>query len=282
MEDNKVYFIYLTENKIDGKMYIGQHSCLYEEQFTDGYLGSGILLQRAINKYGKENFERIILEYADSPEELNELESKYVDEEIMNNNKFYNLKTGGKQNNVLSKETRIKIGNANRNPSDETRKKKSMARKGIPLSEEIKRKISESEKGEKSSWFGKHHTEETKEKIKKANTGRYHKEETKEKMKKSWDYSKHFTIETRKKMSDVHKERWKHYAFSDDAKRRMAEAHIGKSPSEETRRKISETLKTKMSGEGNGMFGKHHSEETRRKISEARRAFLKRKQEEIL
>lgn len=65
------FFIYKTVNMINGKFYIGQHRTKY---LKDGYLGSGNVLKRAIDKYGRENFKRIILEYCSSAEELDENE----------------------------------------------------------------------------------------------------------------------------------------------------------------------------------------------------------------
>jgi len=53
----KLYYIYLTTNLINNKKYIGKHF----GELEDGYLGSGLLLQRAIEKYGKENFSKQIL-----------------------------------------------------------------------------------------------------------------------------------------------------------------------------------------------------------------------------
>lgn len=47
---------------------------------------------------------------------------------------------------TFSEETREKIGNANRNPSAETRKKMSDAKKGKKLSLEHRRKMSEAAK----------------------------------------------------------------------------------------------------------------------------------------
>lgn len=309
--EEKVYFIYLTINNVNGKMYIGQHSCSYEEQFKDGYLGSGKILRHAIQKYGAENFERIILEYANSPDELNDLELKYANEEVMNDERFYNMKTGGMQNAVFSEEikkkisesrkgqklteetkrklsqsqlgrhhseeTKKKISDSHKNPSEETRRKIGEAHKGIKLSDEVKEKISNAQKGENSAWFGRHHDEETKRKISKKNKGRRLSEETRNRLKESWDYDKHVTDEFRRKMSESQKERWKEKGCSDETRQKLREASLGKHPTEETKQKISDTLKGKGAGEKNPMYGKKHSEETRKKISEARKAYCEKK-----
>ena len=63
-------FIYITTNLINGKKYIGQH----KGDGTDNYLGSGDRLIIAIKKYGKCNFKREILCFAESKEELDLLE----------------------------------------------------------------------------------------------------------------------------------------------------------------------------------------------------------------
>lgn len=52
-------------------------------------------------------------------------------------------------------------------------------------------------------------------------------------------------------------------AFSEDRRYRTSEAHKGKKLSEETKRKISEKLRGRISP----MFGKHHTEEAKRKMS---------------
>jgi hypothetical protein len=43
--------IYKTTNIINGKYYVGK-----DINNSESYLGSGVLLKRAIKKYGKENF----------------------------------------------------------------------------------------------------------------------------------------------------------------------------------------------------------------------------------
>ena len=82
--------IYEIKNKINGKVYIGQHS----SNELGSYWGSGKLINRAIKKYGIENFERIILETCSNKNELNEREKYWIKEKDSINN-GYNLTEGG-------------------------------------------------------------------------------------------------------------------------------------------------------------------------------------------
>lgn len=86
-------YIYLTTNNINGKVYVGQHkSCTYDSS----YLGSGILLLRAINKYGKENFSNVIIDTAESQEEMDKKEIKYIAEyKELYKRDCYNIAAGG-------------------------------------------------------------------------------------------------------------------------------------------------------------------------------------------
>lgn len=82
-------FVYLWENKINGKKYIGSHV----GSVDDGYIGSGKIFNRAIEKYGIENFERKILEYVEDKSTITEREQYYLDlYDAANNKEFYNLK----------------------------------------------------------------------------------------------------------------------------------------------------------------------------------------------
>ena len=82
--------IYEIKNKINGKIYIGQHS----SDELESYWGSGKLIKRAIDKYGIENFERTILERCSTKDELNEREKYWIKEKssLVNG---YNLTDGG-------------------------------------------------------------------------------------------------------------------------------------------------------------------------------------------
>ncbi len=50
----KVCYIYLTTNIINDKKYIGQHR---SDKYDKDYLGSGILLSKAVRKYGRKHSE---------------------------------------------------------------------------------------------------------------------------------------------------------------------------------------------------------------------------------
>jgi len=50
--------IYKTTNLVNGKIYVGRDS---HNDFT--YLGSGVRLEAAVTKYGRDNFKREVLEY---------------------------------------------------------------------------------------------------------------------------------------------------------------------------------------------------------------------------
>jgi hypothetical protein len=75
----QIHYLYEIKNKLNGKIYIGIHST---ENIDDGYMGSGSLIMKAIEKYGKHNFTKTILEYCDNRELLVELEKKIVNDGI--------------------------------------------------------------------------------------------------------------------------------------------------------------------------------------------------------
>jgi hypothetical protein len=85
-------FVYETINKVNEKKYIGK--CVYYRQNNwKIYPGSGFYLQRAIKKYGRDNFERRILVEAFSEKELNQLEEEYILRfDAVNSPEYYNIK----------------------------------------------------------------------------------------------------------------------------------------------------------------------------------------------
>jgi group I intron endonuclease len=127
-------YIYKTTNLINNKIYIGKR----EGKFSYNYFGSGILLNRAIKKYGKNNFIIEMIACAKDEKHLNELEKVFILKyrKILGRDKLYNLADGGEggalyfgYGRTLSKETKDKISLALKG-----RKKK-------PFSNEHKEKI---------------------------------------------------------------------------------------------------------------------------------------------
>ena len=122
-------YIYLTTNTINNKKYIGQRRAFSCSPEDDDYLGSGIILQRAIKLYGKENFVKEILEYCDSLNELNEAEKKWIAYyNAVESDEFYNIALGGSAGDTWTgrseedkEEFREKIRESNKNRSREKR-----------------------------------------------------------------------------------------------------------------------------------------------------------------
>lgn len=129
-------FIYITTNLTNKKMYIGKK--IFASNWRT-YLGSGIGLKKAIQKYGKDNFNRIIIDLAKTKEELNKKEIFYIDKfnAILSSN-FYNMAKGGIGGDTYSGKSKEEI-------------------------ETIKKKLGF--KKEKHHMFGKHTSDEVKKKI---------------------------------------------------------------------------------------------------------------------
>ena len=179
---NKQYKIYAHINKINGKVYIGQtcyRNINQRWRHGEGYKHSPHFYN-AIQKYGWENFEHIILfedicgyELADAIER--ELIQKYQS----NNSEYgYNISSGGSYGRTLTDETKnkiriSKIGDKNPNyqksPSYITRQRMSASHKGIKQSDEWINK--RNRVGEQNAMYGRTLSKESKELISKKTKG---------------------------------------------------------------------------------------------------------------
>ena len=142
-----MYTVYMHKCP-NGKVYIGITSRRPKARWVcgNGYIKNEHFY-RAIQKYGWENIEHIIVEQNLSKKDAAELEIKLIKEYKSNDYKFgYNMSSGGE------------FGGSGVIVSQETRAKLSQKRKGRKLPEYVKNKISESLKGHYIS-------EETKKKI---------------------------------------------------------------------------------------------------------------------
>ena len=73
MSNKKYYYVYITTNLTNGKVYIGSHGA---NNIDNQYLGSGTELQKAIKTDGKENFSKKIIGIYNTREEAYVAESK--------------------------------------------------------------------------------------------------------------------------------------------------------------------------------------------------------------
>lgn len=184
----KYHTIYLIENNINKKKYIGKHST---NNLQDKYFGGGTYLKSAIKKYGRENFKKKILELCENPEIINEKEIFWISELNTKSPYGYNLTNGGDGGNIFQKGIP---------KCEEHRRKMKEAwidRRKIPISKETRQKISEAGTGEKRS-------KECKDKIGKANSRRIWKDSSKEKIRKSRIGTNH-SLETLAKIGKKYK-----------------------------------------------------------------------------
>lgn len=92
-ETQRMYiYIYKITNKLNNKEYIGVHKT---ECIDDDYMGSGTAITNAIKKYGKNQFNKQILEYFNTEEEAYFRESQIVNENYVKSQNTYNQTIGG-------------------------------------------------------------------------------------------------------------------------------------------------------------------------------------------
>ena len=236
--------IYAIENKVNGKIYVGQTTKSFNERYGGDIEKNthNKHLQNSIKKYGIENFtiDKCICE-CDTKESLDEAEKFYIDFfDSANPEHGYNKTLGGEGGT----------------PNEETRKKISKAKKGKYC-------------GEKNSMYGKNaYANKTKEEMK------IIKEKISQKSKETWqnpEYREKQSESRRGKNNGMYN---KHH--TEKAKQKMSQAKKGKKLSPEAKQKISKSnwLRGK-TGENHPSFGKHHTEEAKQRIGECVKEILK-------
>lgn len=184
IKDNHFNCIYCYTNNINGKKYIGQ-ATNFKRRHSKHLKPVGKYIQaidRAILKYGKENFAVSIL--AENLQTLclkNIYESYYIDkfDTMTTKGKGYNIASGGSKGNSYAGKTeremdlikeKIRRQATGRKHSEETRTRlKKVALSRGSMKQEVRDKISISTSGEKNHFHGKTHTEETKQKLREIN-----------------------------------------------------------------------------------------------------------------
>lgn len=94
------YTIYETTNVVSGKKYIGKHAT---EDPNDDYIGSGLVLRRAVQKWGRQNFVKKVLFVYDNELDMNAKEQELVNVDLVCNPMYYNAALGGQGGVIVLK-----------------------------------------------------------------------------------------------------------------------------------------------------------------------------------
>lgn len=154
------YLIYRTTNTLTNEWYAGAHKT---EDKNDTYPGSGDRIKNSINKYGRENFIREILEEFANEDDMYLKEDDYID---LADPLCLNISPGGRGNSfrhineIFTEEQR----KSRAQKSAKTRKEKYTPEQRKEWSNNARNNM----KTDKP-FLGKIHTEETKDKISKSN-----------------------------------------------------------------------------------------------------------------
>lgn len=158
--------IYAFKNKINNKIYVGQTCRTFEERTNEHLRHNKTAFDKALKKYGIENFDYAIIDEAHNMDELNKKEIFWIKHFNSLAPFGYNLCIGGE--NTKGYHHRL-----------ESREKMRLAKKGTFL-------------GEENPFYGKKHTDETRQKMKEAWT-----EERKEQLRLMIKKRKHHTVKVR-------------------------------------------------------------------------------------
>ena len=162
VKQENCYTVYMHKNKINNKVYIGITKTKPKYRWQNGKGYNNQVFYKAIQKYGWDNFEHIILENNLFQKEAEEKEIYYIKKyKSYNPNYGYNVSKGGRVNN------------------------------GVVCSEETKKKISIANKGKKNGMYGKHHTKEEINKISEASKKLWKNQEHRNKIIKILENNRH-------------------------------------------------------------------------------------------
>ncbi len=128
-----MYFIYVLENRINGKRYVGQTKNPSIRKRQHSYSSSKCpYIANAIQKYGWDNFEFIVLEEHEKLSKANRKEKYWIRKLNTLSPNGYNLREGGDAGGKPSQETIEKIRKANlgRVQSEEEKEKRAASHRG--------------------------------------------------------------------------------------------------------------------------------------------------------
>lgn len=182
-------YVYIITNLQTKKVYIGQTTQIKNKNYFCG----GDIIKSSIKKHGKKFFNRRILGFCSTKEELDNCEKECISFLNSQDSRYgYNIQKGGEGGAKGLKRT------------EATRKRISEANRRRTMSEETKQKLRDIN-------LGKKHSEETKAKMSAATKGRNNRNGIK------------LSDETKQKLSEIHKGR----KFTDEHKLKLSLSHKG-------------------------------------------------------
>ena len=218
--------IYKAQNKINGKIYIGQTINNLNIRIAC-HLTKESLFSKALRKYGIQSFEFSVIDSTLLKEIANEKEKYWIKHLNCKHPNGYNLTIGGQgtlgHKHSEQSKRKMSLAGKGRKKSEKWKKEKSKERRGKKLSLETRRKISEARIGKKHPRKGHPLSEETRQKISISRKGQM------------------LTEEHRKKLIERSYMRGK--THSPEAREKIRIANKGKILSPETRKKISDARK---------------------------------------
>lgn len=193
--------IYKMTNIINNKVYIGQTQLTLSHRMSQHIHRNVGAIDKAIKKYGIDNFKVEVIEECHDLDELNEREKYWIETLNCKSPNGYNLTDGGEgvAGYHHTSETKIKMSLARKGhkKSPEMRAKLSATLKGRTFSPETRKKMSEAAKKRGLS-------SALRAKISEANRKRIVSPETRAKLSANWKGRKH-TPEAKAKMSAAKK-----------------------------------------------------------------------------
>jgi group I intron endonuclease len=166
--------IYILQNKVNGKVYVGQTSGTLEKRWNQHKAsarnGNGWRIYRAIRKYGPDSFNVSVLATCETLEEADCLEKRYIASFNSQDPVYgYNIMEGGSGGSCNEEARARKSAKLKgRVFSEKTRKQMSKSASRVrsqQWTEERRKKHSERMMGAANPFFGKKHTKEVQEKI---------------------------------------------------------------------------------------------------------------------
>lgn len=153
----RIYNLYMHVNKINDKKYIGitKFSSLNKRWCNGNGYKNNPYFNKAIKKYGWDNFKHELIFCNLTKEEAEALEIQSIKYFKTTNRKFgYNISNGGEVKGKHSEESKIKMS-------------KTKKRNAKPISEEQRIKLRERSSGKNNPMYGKNFSEEHRRKISK-------------------------------------------------------------------------------------------------------------------